>query len=382
MITFIFSITIGFKNIYTIYYSIAGDEVIYKILNRKYVGMAFLVLVIPVIVGIFSLSNKNRDKGVMAVNETEQIEDNEGKKDFIKYAEFNIPYEVLDKAMKIDIESHDKEIKINWIYVLAYLSAKYGGDFKSHYKAKDMDAVVSEINNSKSIDELTEKMKYFKYYKEVYTAVLGEFIGDYSIQVDTNENGEPIFEDKYGLKAFLPIAKTFPYQHYADFGAARSYGYARPHLGHDMMAAVGTPVIAIESGTVEIMGWNQYGGWRVGIRSFDKKRYYYYAHLRKDKPFHEELCEGKVVKAGDVIGYVGRTGYSPNENVNNIETSHLHVGLELIFDESQKECNNEIWVDLYDIVKLLAKNQSAVKRVSESKQFYRQFDFKEPNLSK
>lgn len=382
MITFIFSITIGFKNIYTIYYSIAGDEVIYKILNRKYVGMAFLVLVIPVIVGIFSLSNKNRDKGVMAVNETEQIEDNEGKKDFIKYAEFNIPYEVLDKAMKIDIESHDKEIKINWIYVLAYLSAKYGGDFKSHYKAKDMDAVVSEINNSKSIDELTEKMKYFKYYKEVYTAVLGEFIGDYSIQVDTNENGEPIFEDKYGLKAFLPIAKTFPYQHYADFGAARSYGYARPHLGHDMMAAVGTPVIAIESGTVEIMGWNQYGGWRVGIRSFDKKRYYYYAHLRKDKPFHEELCEGKVVKAGDVIGYVGRTGYSSNENVNNIETSHLHVGLELIFDESQKECNNEIWVDLYDIVKLLAKNQSAVKRVAESKQFYRQFDFKEPNLSK
>lgn len=375
------SISDNFKNIHTIYYSFAGDEVIYKILNKKYVGVAVLVMVIPIIAGIFSLSY-NKDKGVMAVNEAEQIEENEGKKDFIKYAEFNVPYEVLDKVMKIDIESHDKEIKINWIDVLAYLSAKYGGDFKSHYKAKDMDAVVSEINNGKTIDELTEKMKYFKYYKEVYTAVLGEFVGDYSIQVDTNENGEPIFEDKYGLKAFLPIAKTFPYQHYADFGAARSYGYARPHLGHDMMAAVGTPVIAIESGTVEIMGWNQYGGWRVGIRSFDKKRYYYYAHLRKDKPFHEELCEGKVVKAGDVIGYVGRTGYSPNENVNNIETSHLHVGLELIFDESQKECNNEIWVDLYDIVKLLAKNQSAVKRVSESKQFYRQFDFKEPNLSK
>ncbi len=382
MITFIFSITIGFKNIYTIYYSIAGDEVIYKILSKKYIGMAFLILVIPVIVGIFSLSNSNGDKGVMAVNETEQIENNAGEKNFIKYSEFNIPYEILDKAMKIDIENHDKEIKINWIDVLAYLSAKYGGDFKNHYKAKDMDEVVSELNNGKSVDELTEKMKYFKYYKDVYTAVLGEFIGDYSIQVDTNENGEPIFEDKYGLKAFLPIAKTFPYQHYADFGAARSYGYSRPHLGHDMMAAVGTPVIAIESGTVEIMGWNQYGGWRVGIRSFDKKRYYYYAHLRKDKPFHEELCEGKVVKAGDVIGYVGRTGYSPNENVNNIETSHLHVGLELIFDESQKECNNEIWVDLYDIVKLLAKNQSAVKRVAESKQFYRQFDFKEPNLSK
>lgn len=354
---------------------------IYNVLNKKYFGILVVILTIPIIVLIFSLSN-SKDKGVMAVNETSQIEEGEEKKDFIKYAEFNVPYEVLDKAMKIDIESHDKEIKIGWIDVLAYLSAKYGGDFKSHYKAKDMDAVVLELNGGKSIDELTEKMKYFKYYKKVYTAVLGEFIGYYSIQVDTNENGDPIFEDKYGLKAFLPIAKTFPYQHYADFGAARSYGYSRPHLGHDMMAAVGTPVIAIESGIVEIMGWNQYGGWRIGIRSFDKKRYYYYAHLRKDKPFHEELCEGKVVKAGDVIGYVGRTGYSPNENVNNIETSHLHVGLELVFDESQKECNNEIWVDLYDIVKLLAKNQSAVKRIAESKQFYRQYDFKEPNLSK
>lgn len=354
---------------------------IYKILHKKYFEFAILVLAIPIIIAIFLLCSNNKNSGVMAVNENEQVEDNSGKKDFIKYAEFNVPYEVLDKAMKIDIESHEKEKKINWIDVLAYLSAKYGGDFKSHYKAKDMDTIVSELNSGKTIEELTEKMKYFKYYKEVYTAVLGEFIGNYSIQVSTDEKGEPILEDKYGLKAFLPIAKTFPYQHYADFGASRSYGYSRPHLGHDMMAAVGTPVIAIESGIVEVMGWNQYGGWRIGIRSFDKKRYYYYAHLRKDKPFHEELCEGKVVKAGDVIGYVGRTGYSPNENVNNIETSHLHVGLELIFDESQKECNNEIWVDLYDIIKLLAKNQSAVKRIPESKQFYRQFEFKEPNLT-
>lgn len=353
----------------------------YQIFNRKFIGTVVLTLTLSIITGVLLVSN-NHDSGVMAVNETENIEENTEKKDFIKYAEFNVPYEILDKAMKIDIDSHDKEIKINWIEVLAYLSAKYGGDFKNHYKSKDMDAVVTELNNGKNITELTQKMKYFNYYKEVYTAVLGEFVGDYSIQVDTNEDGTPIFEDKYGLKAFLPIAKTFPYQHYADFGASRSYGYARPHLGHDMMAAVGTPVIAIESGIVEVRGWNQYGGWRVGIRSFDKKRYYYYAHLRKDKPFHEELCEGKVVKAGDVIGYVGRTGYSPNENVNNIETSHLHVGLELIFDESQKECDNEIWIDLYDITKLLAKNQCAVKRVTESKQFYRQFEFTEPSLGK
>ncbi len=45
--------------------------------------------------------------------------------------------------------------------------------------------------------------------------------------------------------------------------------------------SIGTPIVAVESGYIEALGWNQYGGWRVGIRSFDGKRYYYYAHLRK-----------------------------------------------------------------------------------------------------
>ena len=88
---------------------------------------------------------------------------------------------------------------------------------------------------------------------------------------------------------------------------------------------------------VEAMGWNQYGGWRIGVRSFDGKRYHYYAHLRKDRPYAEGLEPGQTVMAGDVIGYVGRTGYSATENTNNIDTSHLHYGLQLIFDESQKE---------------------------------------------
>ena len=141
------------------------------------------------------------------------------------------------------------------------------------------------------------------------------------------------------------------------------------------MAATGTPVIAVESGVVEIMGWNQYGGWRIGIRSFDGKRYYYYAHLRQNRPFHPDLCEGKTVNAGDVIGYVGRTGYSATENTNGIETSHLHYGMQLIFDESQKEGPNEIWIDMYAITKLLQKHQSAVYRVAATKEFYRDGDF-------
>lgn len=298
------------------------------------------------------------------------------KKDFIKYAEFNVPYEALEKAMNYDIKSQQEDVKINWIEVLAYLGAKYGGEFKS-YKEKDMDEIVSKLKDGETMDVLTENMKYYPYYNKVYTAVLGGFLGNYSVEKRNKDTNEKEWEDKYGLKVFSPIAKTYPYSHSDDFGASRSYGYKRRHLGHDMMAATGTPVIAVESGTVEVMGWNQYGGWRIGIRSFDKMRYYYYAHLRQNRPFHVDLCEGKTVNAGDVIGYVGRTGYSTNENVNNIEVSHLHMGLELIFDESQKECDNEIWVDLYSITRLLEKNKSAVVRNAETKEFYREFDFKE-----
>lgn len=282
-----------------------------------------------------------------------------GKKDFIKYVEFNVTYLALKKAMDLDIQSHKSGGALSWIDILAYLGAKYGGDF-NRYKSADMDAFVKQLQ-TKSVAQITSGMKYFNYYHEAYSAVLGGLLGKY------RENGE----EKYGLTAYSPIAKTFPYSGCDDFGVRRTYGYSRPHLGHDMMSATGTPVIAVESGVVEALGWNQYGGWRVGIRSFDAKRYYYYAHLRQNRPYAEGLSLGKTVKAGDVIGYVGRTGYSTKENVNNIEVSHLHFGLQLIFDESEKECNNEIWVDVYPLTQLLRQHQSEVVRNSETKEYKR-----------
>lgn len=307
---------------------------------------------------------------------------NHENKNFIKYAEFSPTYEALDKAMKEDIKSQNEGIKINWIEVLACLGCKYGGDFKK-YKESDMNEIIKKLKSGIQINEIIKNNKNYEYYHQVYEAVLKEFLGNYKIKSKPKKEGEEEqWTEVYGLKAFLPIAKTFPYSHYDDFGANRSYGYKRPHLGHDMMSAIGSPVVAVESGKVEIMGWNQYGGWRIGIRSFDKKRYYYYAHLRKDRPFHLDLKEGSIVKAGDVIGYVGRTGYSTKENVNNISESHLHWGMELIFDESQKECDNEIWIDLWAITRLLEKNKSAVIRNNETKEFYRDSEFTEPNLER
>lgn len=286
------------------------------------------------------------------------------EKDFIKWVDFTVPESLLRDALDVDLATYADESRphISWVELIAYLGARYGGDF-TRYRKKDLTALVQRVEDGEPVSQLAAGMKYFDYYLEAYGAVLNGLVGEYEVETEQG------WEKKYGLRGCSPIADTFPYSDYDDFGAGRSYGYKRKHLGHDMMAAVGTPVIAVESGVVEAMGWNQYGGWRLGIRSFDGKRYHYYAHLRQNRPYAEGLAVGQTVMAGDVIGYVGRTGYSLTENTNNINVSHLHYGLQLIFDESQKEGNNEIWVDVYALCNLLHRHQSSVRRDDATKEW-------------
>lgn len=314
-------------------------------------------------------------------------------KDFIKWVDFDVTAAAMQQALRHDVDSFQDPTHLNWIELLAYLGARYGGDF-SRYKGSDLDGLAEKLKTGMSMEELTKDMKYYPYYLEAYSAVLGGMVGTYEVQIpaaDAPESvleaqgikdagQEPVWVTKYGLKAFSPIAKNYPYSDFDDFGVARSYGFRREHLGHDLMGQVGTPIICVESGYVEAMGWNQYGGWRLGIRSFDGKRYYYYAHLRKNYPYHKSLKEGSVVQAGDVIGYMGRTGYSRTENTNNIDESHLHFGIQLIFDESQKEGNHEIWINCYEITKFLTLNRCETIKNQETKEYYRVWQMKDPAI--
>ena len=297
------------------------------------------------------------------------------KKKYIHWVEFNVPSDVMEKAFQLDMGTVQEEVHFNWVELLAYLGAKYGGDFE-RFRQTDLDAVVEKLKSGSAMEEIAKDMKYYAYYREAYGAVLDGMVGYF----EQESGNDKVWLRKYGLKVFSPIAKNFPYSDFDDFGASRSYGFKRKHLGHDMMGQVGTPVIAVESGYVEALGWNQYGGWRIGIRSFDKKRYYYYAHLRQNYPYQANLKEGSIVTAGDVIGYLGRTGYSTTENTNNITTPHLHFGIQLIFDESQKEGNNEIWINCYEIVKFLRMNQSETVKVEGTKEWTRVYNMKDPGI--
>ena len=270
----------------------------------------------------------------------------------IKWVDFNIPYESLEYAMKQDIATFEEEQHLSWIDILALSACRTGGNCPLNSVKK----AVNDLKGNQSPEELLGDLyKYYDYYHRAYSAVLGGLLGSFAIEKD----GEWV--PQYGLKAFSPIAAGYGYGHCDDFGAARSFGFKRKHLGHDMMGSLGTPIVAVEGGIVEALGWNRYGGWRIGIRSFDGKRYYYYAHLKKDTPFAEGMAEGDIVQAGDLIGYMGRTGYSDKENTNNIETVHLHLGIQLVFEESQKECNSEIWIDAYNVVRLLDRHRSSIQ---------------------
>jgi murein DD-endopeptidase MepM/ murein hydrolase activator NlpD len=101
---------------------------------------------------------------------------------------------------------------------------------------------------------------------------------------------------------------VFPIYGTASFGD--SFGAPRPdvpggwHHGEDIFAAGGSPLLAVADGTLHTIGFNRIGGYRIWLRDTQGNEFYY-AHLSAYSPL---AVEGRSVKAGDVIGFVGNTG--------------------------------------------------------------------------
>ena len=92
-------------------------------------------------------------------------------------------------------------------------------------------------------------------------------------------------------------------------------------------------------GIVEKIGWLPLGGNRIGIRS-EHGGYFYYAHLADyEKDFY--VCER--VKAGDILGYMGNTGYGP-EGTKGQFPVHLHLGIYISTSSGEEISVNPYWV--------------------------------------
>lgn len=156
---------------------------------------------------------------------------------------------------------------------------------------------------------------------------------------------DTIFKDLKYFPIPLSSREETPDITYGDgWQQKRTYGGERGHEGCDIMGNTRErgfyPVVSISDGVIEKMGWLEQGGWRIGIRT-ESGLYLYYAHLYS---YADGLAQGDTVRAGELLGYMGDSGYGKQENtVGNFEV-HLHVGMYLKTDHYEELSVNPYWI--------------------------------------
>jgi peptidoglycan LD-endopeptidase LytH len=139
----------------------------------------------------------------------------------------------------------------------------------------------------------------------------------------------------------LPIAGLKVSDIRNSFHEGRTNG--KPHEATDILASRGTPVLAVQDGTIRKLFTSVPGG--LTIYEFDPEEIYcyYYAHLDR---YAEGLREGIQVNRGEVIGYVGVTGNAP------VNTPHLHLAIFKLGPE--KRWWQGVAIDPYPVLRKLA----------------------------
>jgi murein DD-endopeptidase MepM/ murein hydrolase activator NlpD len=132
----------------------------------------------------------------------------------------------------------------------------------------------------------------------------------------SNQNGSGYAAPPGAL--MIPVTGVKREQLTDTFTASRSNG--RGHDAIDIMAPLGTPVLATADGEIAKFFESKNGGITIYQYSVDKKYVYYYAHLQKRA---DNLKEKDFVRQGTIIGYVGDTGNAGTGNY------HLHFSISI-----------------------------------------------------
>ncbi|MFL5384988.1 MAG: M23 family metallopeptidase [Longimicrobiaceae bacterium] len=122
----------------------------------------------------------------------------------------------------------------------------------------------------------------------------------------------------------VPVAGVRRAELRDSFHAPRSGG--RQHLGIDIMAPEGTPVLAAAGGVIVKRDSSALGGISLYERGMDGTTIYFYAHLSR---YAIGVDEGDLVRQGDVIAYVGHTGNA------SASAPHLHFGVYTVTDPNR-----------------------------------------------
>ena len=141
----------------------------------------------------------------------------------------------------------------------------------------------------------------------------GQIIEAYEFQTDSTKGIIDYF-DQYAKnlrRAFLkaPVSFGRVSSRYNLKRRISFYGRVKPHKGTDFAAAVGTQIMTTANGTVVKSSYSKGNGNYVTIKH-NNKYSTQYLHMRRRK-----VKVGQYVKQGDVIGWVGMTGYTSGPHV-------------------------------------------------------------------
>lgn len=114
----------------------------------------------------------------------------------------------------------------------------------------------------------------------------------------------------------LPVQGIKPSELIDTFNQTR--GGTRIHEALDIMAPRGREVLAIDDGKIVKLFNSKQGGLTVYQFDVSERFAYYYAHLDR---YAKGIAEGKVLKRGELVGYVGSTGNA------NADAPHLHFAI-------------------------------------------------------
>ena len=149
---------------------------------------------------------------------------------------------------------------------------------------------------------------------------------------------------KYFPVPQFPLESTLKTSYVNSWMSERTYGGKRGHEGTDIMASRNErgiyPIVSMTDGTVTQKGWLEKGGYRIGVMT-SKGVYFYYAHLAS----YANVEIGDEIKAGDVLGYMGDSGYGKEGTIGQFAV-HLHLGI-YIYPNGKETSVNPYWVLRY-----------------------------------
>lgn len=263
---------------------------------------------------------------------------------FISYFQYNLLFDIFYPAFTLysnetdgfremiapsiaidEIMAFSKEHQLDFLECLTTIMIQYEFDLSS-----------LKIKNIK-ISDYNEQSNYIRSnYKEEYAVLLSSYK---AIWGDLTYFPVPISSKTEDATT------SFENTWFSD----RNYeNQTSRHEGTDIMTSNNLrgyfPIVSITDGVVEQIGWLEKGGYRIGIRS-PQGGYFYYAHLYN---YANAFKPGDAIIAGQLLGFMGDTGYSKVEGtVGNFDV-HLHLGIYI-----QTQNYNEISINPYWILKYL-----------------------------